>query len=54
MMDVIFIFHFGLFVPFYPQNNPKNQNLEKMEKTPGDIIILSMCAKNADHTMYGS
>ena len=23
-----------------PPNNPKNQNFEKMKKTPGDILIL--------------
>ena len=27
--DVIVIFHFGLFLPFYPPNSPKNQNSEK-------------------------
>ena len=25
-----------------------------MKKTAGDIIILHMCTKNPDHTMYGS
>ena len=29
--DVI-IFHFGLVLPFYPPNSPKNQNLKKWEK----------------------
>ena len=39
MTDVISIFHFGLyFLSFYPSNSPKNQNLEKMEKAPGDIM----------------
>ena len=28
-----------IFCPFYP-NDPKNQNLENVKKTPGDIIIL--------------
>ena len=42
------------FLPFYPPNNPKNQNFEKMKKTPGDIIILHMCTKNYDQMMYGS
>ena len=42
------------FLPFYPINNPINQNFEKMKKkTPGDII-LHMCTKNYDHMMYGS
>ena len=40
--DVIVIFHFGLFLPFYPCNSPKNENFKKMEKTPGDIIILDI------------
>ena len=44
MTDVIAIFHFGL----------KTQNLKKMKKTPGDIIILHMCTKNYDQMMYGS
>ena len=44
----------GYFLPFYPPNSPKNQNFEKMKKTPGDIIILHMCAKNYDQMMYGS
>ena len=42
------------FLPFYPPNNPKNQNFEKMKKRPGDIIILHMCTKNDNHMMYGS
>ena len=29
--DVIFIFHFGLFLPFYLPNSPKNQNFKKNE-----------------------
>ena len=32
-------------LPFYPLNNTKNQNCEKMIKKPGDII-LHMCTKN--------
>ena len=41
------------FLPFYPPNSPKNQNFEKMKKTPGDII-LHMCTKNYDQMMYSS
>ena len=26
MTDVIVIFHLGYFLPFYPANNPNNQN----------------------------
>ena len=46
--------HFGLFFALLPPNNPKNQNFEKMKKTPGDIIILHMCTVNDNHMMYGS
>ena len=52
MTDRIFVI-LGRFLPFYPTNNPKNQNLEKMKKTPGDII-LQMCTINDNHMMYGS
>ena len=31
------------FLPFYPPNNPKNQNFEKLKKNPRDIIILHKC-----------
>ena len=49
MTDVIVIFHFGLFLPFYHRNSQKNQDLKKSEKKkPGDIIILPMCTKNYD------
>ena len=40
------------FLHFYPPNNPKNQNLKKMKKVPGDIIILQRCTKNHDHILY--
>ena len=40
--DVIVIFHFGLFFPFYPPNGPKNESFKKMKKNPRDIIILPM------------
>ena len=46
--------HFGPFLPFRPHpNNPKNQNFEKLKKTPGDII-LHKCNKNHDHVLYCS
>ena len=34
LTDVILIFHFGLFLPFYPPppNSPKNENFIKMKK----------------------
>ena len=52
MTDLIVIFHYELFLPFYPLNSPKNQNLKQMKKIPGDII-LHMCTKNYDQMMYG-
>ena len=42
------------FLPYYPPNNPKNQNFEKMKTTPGDIIILHIYTKNYDQMMFGS
>ena len=47
-------FTLGHFFPFYPPNNLKNQNFEKMKTMPGDIIILHMCTKNYDQMMYAS
>ena len=43
------------FLPFYPPppNNQKNQNLKKMKRSPGDIIILHKCTINDNHVMYG-
>ena len=37
------------FLPFNLPDDLKNQNFEKMRKTPGDIIILQNCIKN--HTL---
>ena len=31
------------FLPFYPPNNPGNQNIEKMKELSGHIIVLHMC-----------
>ena len=42
------------FLPFYSPNNPKNQNFEKLKKTPGDITILHKCIKNHNHMLYCS
>ena len=44
----------GSFFAFYPTNNPKNQNFEKMKKRSGDIIILPKHPINDNHVMYGS
>ena len=42
------------FLSFYSPNSPKNQNLKKMEKAPGNIIILHKCNKNNDQMQYCS
>ena len=45
----------GYFLPFYPPDKLENQNLEKMKKTPGGvIIILNMSTINENHMMYDS
>ena len=41
--------HFLLF--HCPPDNLENQNFEKLEKTPGGIIILHMCTINGNHIM---
>ena len=51
--DKIFC-HFGQFIVFLPSKNLKNQNFEKMEKLPGDIIIIHRCNINDNHMMHGS
>ena len=49
------IFHFGpIFALLLPPNSPKNQNFEKMKKTPEDTIILHMGIKNYDQMIYSS
>ena len=50
----IFLVILEHFSPFYPRNNLKNQNFEKIKKMPGDIIILHMCTINNKHMIYGS
>ena len=49
-----FFCHFGAFLPFYPTNNLKSQNFEKLKKISGDIIILHKCTKNHYHRLYCS
>ena len=41
-------------MPFYPFNNTKSKNFEKLEKRPGDIVILHKCTNNHDHMLYCS
>ena len=48
-----FLSFWTIFCPFYPSNNPKNQNFEKIKKTPRHII-LQMYTVNDNHMMYGS
>ena len=47
-------FILSYFFPFYSSSSQKNQNFEKIESTPGDMIILDMCTKNHDQMMCGS
>ena len=49
--DRIFLSFWAIICTFYPTNNPKNRNFEKMKKTLGDIIILHKYSKNPDHTL---
>ena len=51
MTDIIFLI-LDHFLPFYPTNNPGNQNFEKMKKLSVDIIILPLCTINENHLMY--
>ena len=57
--DTEFFVILGDFLPFYhptpiTPNDPKNQNLKKIKKAPGDIIILHRCNINDSQIMYGS
>ena len=40
VLGVTIIFHFDPFFTLSPTNSLKNQNIKKMKKAPGDIIIL--------------
>ena len=42
----------AIVFPFYPPNNPKNENFTKMKKAPGNIILLHKRTKNHDHMLY--
>ena len=37
-----------IFCPLTPRKNAKNENLKKMKKFSGDIIILNKCTKSHD------
>ena len=49
MWQTEFLVILDCFLPFYPYNNPKNQNFEKLKKIHGYIIILYKCTKHHDH-----
>ena len=36
----IYFVIFGHFLPFYPLNSPKKENIKKVKEAPGDINIL--------------
>ena len=44
---------FWTFLPFYPPNNPEDQNFEKMKNISEDII-LHMCNINGNQIINGS
>ena len=44
----------AIFGPFKPPNIPKNENFNKNEKRPGDIMILEKSMKNHDHMLHCS
>ena len=48
----VIIFHFGPLFTLLPPNCPKNEDFQKMKKTPGDAIILHKWTKNHDHMLY--
>ena len=52
-MNVIVIFHFGLFFAFTPLTAQNIKILKKMKKPPG-VIIWHTCTKNYNQMMYGS
>ena len=45
---IIVIYHFGLFLPFYPPPPPEKSKFQKNEKMSGDNIILHLRTKNYD------
>ena len=55
LQQTIFFAIFGhFFFPFQPPNRLKNENIKKLEKSPGDIVILQKCTKNHDRRLYCS
>ena len=54
VQQTYFFITFDYLLSFYPPNNPENQNFEKNNKSPGNIIILHMSTINKNHLMYDS
>ena len=48
----IFFVILGHFLPFDPPNNPKNQNFEKIKKTPKYVVILHLHTTNDNHIWF--
>ena len=45
----------GHFLPFYPPNDPENQNFKQIKKMSGKKnVLLHMCSINEDCMTYGS
>ena len=51
--DKVFVI-LGHFLPFYPTNNPKNQNFLKNTKLARDITILHKCSESYDYMLHCS
>ena len=55
-LKLVILSHFFAFLPTPPTalKTKKIKILKKQQKTARDIIILQLCTKNHNHTMYGS
>ena len=49
-----FLSFWTVFCPFTPLTTQKIKILKKIEKLPGDIILLHRCNINDNHMMHGS
>ena len=45
------LFILNYFLPFHPPNSPQNENIKKLKKALGGIIILHKCTKNHDYRL---
>ena len=50
-MKLVILVH---FLSFYSLNNLEHHNFEKIQKTPGDIVVLHICTIHDSHMMYSS